>query len=56
MLRHMTNQIALVSELLIAGWTIVSLLFGRGWHVIWIVIQVFMALQQLLLSEGLVTV
>lgn len=52
---HVPNQIALVSERLVTRRTHVSFFFRRRRYIVFVVIQIVMALQQLFLSERLVT-
>lgn len=52
---HVPDQVALVSERLPALGALVRLLSGRRGHVQRVMVQVLMPLQQLLLSEGLIT-
>lgn len=52
---HVSDQITLVSEASATLRTFMRLFLRRWWHVCWVVIQVLVSLQQLFLSEALIT-
>jgi len=52
---ELLNQVSLVSESFITLRAFVDLLFGRLRHILRVVVHVLVSLQQLFLSEALVT-